>query len=73
MKKTNRKRLELQREVVALLTAIPAANLKYVQGGTIEDGTAEEDTTYVTGSCRPCSDPCSRSCMADGCPSNALC
>ena len=35
MKKSNRKRLELEREVVkVLMAAIPAANLKYVQGGS---------------------------------------
>ena len=41
MKKTNRKRLELQREMVkALMAAIPAENLKYVQGGSPELETA---------------------------------
>ncbi len=65
MKKTNRKRLELEGEVVALLAALPAANLKHVQGGTIE-----VTTEFLTYSCIG---KCSTSCIADGCPSHDLC
>jgi hypothetical protein len=63
MKKTNRKRLELEREVLARLAAIPAANLKHAQGG----GVIIIDSllcSYIGG--------CSNSCVADSCPGNDL-
>ena len=53
MKKINRKRLELEREVLkALMAAIPTENLKGVQGGV------ETHSVIV---------PCSFSCVADAC------
>ena len=54
MKKTHRKRLELEREVLVRLAALPTANLKHVQGGTI----------VIVSSIDV---PCSYSCVADGC------
>lgn len=63
MKKTKRKRLELEREVVKVLAAIPAAGLKYVPGG--ETGGHESggrDSGCDSGSL--CSD---RSCLLSGC------
>ena len=59
MKKTNRKRLELEREVLVRLAAIPTANLKHVQGGTLV-------TLATFISC--VNFPCSYSCVADSCP-----
>jgi hypothetical protein len=57
MKKTHRKRLVLEREVLVRLAALPTANLKYVQGGTTE-------TIVLVSSIDV---PCSYSCAADGC------
>jgi hypothetical protein len=63
MKKIKRKRLELERDVVkVLMAAIPPANLKHVQGGTVEM------VTVIS-----CDVPCSYSCKADSCPSMDLC
>ena len=62
MKKTNRKRLGLEHEVVKVLIA---ANLKHVQGGITISG-----TTYITAI--SCYFFCGSN-AADGCLSNDLC
>jgi hypothetical protein len=62
MKKTKRKRLELEREVVVQLAAIPAANLKHVQGGSFEALTEQLNTSCIVNNCIG-------SMLPDGCPS----
>jgi hypothetical protein len=65
MKKTKRKRLELEREVVVLLAAIPAANRKYVQGGTVEELPASEvlGMSCIVNNCIESSKP--EGCLSD--------
>lgn len=54
MKKTKRKRLGLERDVVKVLTAIPVAGLQHVAGGGESGGNDSNGMSYSTCSESSC-------------------
>jgi hypothetical protein len=54
MKKTRRKRLELERDVVKVLAVIPVAGLKHVPGGGEPGGDDSTEMSYSTCSESSC-------------------